>query len=450
MDILKNAAPLSPQLTQGFAAQYESNPHLRAMANALTKNAVADVVVPHESYRNAAFKFSLNIKTLPVTNQKSSGRCWIFAALNVLREIIAKKHNMKKFELSENFAAFWDKYEKINYFLESAIDLVDADIDDRKLVWLLQTGIGDGGQWDMFVNIVEKYGIAPIDAMPETHQSSNTRQMNYLINRRMRACAAAFRKARAGGAGQAELSKMKEGMMKEFYAFLRMNFGAPPTSFDFEYVDKEGVYGVERNLTPLSFAKMYLGDTLKDYVSLIDAPTKDKPYGATYTVDYINNVVGGRDILYLNLPMAELVDLTLKQLKDGEPVWFGSDVGHFGDREKGVWDDGAYDYDGAFQMDFGMSKEDLLDYRHAAMNHAMVITGVNLDESGKPTRWKIENSWGDEKGEKGYYLMTDTWFSQYVFQSVVHKKYLNAEQRAALEKPPKRLNPWDPMGTLAD
>ena len=447
---MKNAAPITNELTQSFAEGYAQNAHYRAMANALTRNGISGIACRHDSLRDTNYKFSLDIKTLPAADQKSTGRCWLFAGLNVLREIVAKKHNLEKFELSQNYVAFWDKYEKVNYFLESVIDLIDRPVDDRHLTWVLSTGIQDGGQWDMFVNIVKKYGIVPKDAMAETHQSSNTGQMNGLLNIKLRQYAARLQAMFREGAAPAALQAEKAGMLKEAYAFLRMNFGAPPESFDFEYVDKDKKYGVQRGYTPLSFCKEYIGESLDEYVSVINAPTKDKPYGKTFTVDYIGNVVGGSEILYLNLEMRELIDLAVRQLKDGEVVWFGSDVGMYGDRDSGVWNDEGYDYDTAFSMDFSLSKELMLDYRQSSMNHAMVITGVNFGADGNPNRWKIENSWGDKKGDEGYYLMSASWFEKFVYQAVVNKKYLSAAQLDALSGAPIRLNPWDPMGTLAE
>ena len=446
---MKNAAPITGELTQSFREGYASNAHYRAMANALTRNGISGIACDHGSLRETNYKFSLDIKTLPAAHQQSTGRCWLFAGLNVLREMVAKNYNLDKFELSQNYVAFWDKYEKVNYFLESVIDLIDRPVDDRHLCWVLSTGIQDGGQWDMFVNLVKKYGLAPKDAMAETHQSGNTWQMNALLNLKLRQYAARLQAMYREGAGAAALQAAKAEMLREAYAFLRMNFGSPPEAFDFEYVNKDKKYGVRRGFTPLSFYKEYIGGALDDYVSVINAPTQDKPYGKTYTVDYIGNVVGGGEIFYLNLEMPELIELTLKQLKDGEVVWFGSDVSMYGDRDSGVWNDRAYDYESAFSMDFSLSKELMLDYRQSAMNHAMVITGVNLGADGAPNRWKIQNSWGEKSGCEGYYLMSASWFEKFVYQAVVHKKYLSAAQAEALGQAPIRLSPWDPMGTLA-
>lgn len=447
---MKNPSPVSEEMLRNFELRYESNKLLKAMTNALAKNSVDNIAFVPSSFQNTSFKFSIDIPTMEVTNQKQSGRCWIFSGLNVLRERIGEKCNIEKFELSQNYIAFWDKFEKINYFLESVIDLADRPLDDRTLTYIFSTGIQDGGQWDMLVNVIDKYGLVPKDVMEETYQSSHTRPMNGLIDTKLKQYAASLRKGFAFGKSRAALEAEKQKMLTEMYGFLCACFGVPPKSFDFEYVDRDKNYVCRRGLTPLQFYKEYIGDFLENSVSIINSPTKDKPYNRSYTVDYLGNTVDGKPIRYLNLELSEFKKLVLAQLNDRQIVWFGSDVGKYGDREAGIWDNTAYDYATAFDMSFELSKEDSLDYRQSAMNHAMVITGVNLDENGNPTRWKIENSWSDEKGNKGYYVMSDSWFDRYVYQAVVDKKYLKPEQLEAFRSESIHLSPWDPMGSLAD
>ncbi len=447
---MKNAKPISLEMRNKFEQSYQSSKLLKAMTNALAKNSVDTIAFVPSSAKNTQFKFSIDIPTMEVTNQKKSGRCWIFSGLNVLREMIGKKYNIEKFEFSQNYIAFWDKFEKINYFLESVIDLADQPVDDRTLTYVLMTGIQDGGQWDMLVSLIEKYGLVPKDAMEETYQSSNTSAMNGLIDTKLKQYASVLQRQFAAGKSREELDAEKQKMLNEMYSLLCACFGVPPTVFDFEYVDREKNYVNKKNLTPNQFYKEYLGDILDDYVSITNAPTKDKPFNRTYTVDYLGNVLGGSDIEYLNLELSTFKKLILAQLTDRQVVWFGSDVGKFGDRDAGVWDDKAYDYEAAFDMSFDLTKEEGLDYRQSAMNHAMVITGVNLDEDGNPTKWKIENSWSDEKGSKGYFVMSDSWFDKYVYQAVVNKKYLDKALLELFKLEPIHLSPWDPMGSLAD
>lgn len=425
---------------------YQKDTHQKAMRRALSKNAVDTIAFVSESEQSTQFRFSIDIETLPVTNQKASGRCWLFAGLNILRELVAKKYNLKEFEFSQNYQAFWDKFEKINYFLEAMDDFLLCDSDDRTLKHLLQMGIQDGGQWDMFVSLIDKYGVVPKDQMPETFASSNTAAMNRLINIKLRKYAAEARLL--AQTSQIELkNQLKKQVLSELYGFLCTNFGIPPKAVRFEYVNKDHQYANVPFESPKVFFD-HLGVDLNDYVSIIHSPTEDKPYMKNYTIAYLGNVLGGKPIIHLNVPMDRLKTLVVSQLKDKEIVWFGADVSRDGDREKGVWDNLAYDYETAFQMSFSMTKEQKLDYLQGAMNHAMVITGVNL-ENDLPTKWKIENSWGNERGLKGYYLMSGTWFDENTYQAVVHKKYLTEAELNAYRAEPVILKPWDPMGSLA-
>lgn len=444
---MNQAKPVTNALIEEFREGYRGDPVLRVSTNAASKTPLADLAFCGSQAARLQYDFSVEIQTMPVTNQKSSGRCWMFAALNVLRERAAKKMNVETFELSQSYIAFWDKFERANYFLESMLDTADLPTDDRTVTTLLQQGVHDGGQWDMFVNIVEKYGVVPKCVMPEGYQSGNTGGMNTLLNAFLKECAARLRELKRSGAAEASLQQRKNAMLAKIYSYLCVCYGEPPERFDFEYTDKEHGYHLDPKLTPKSFFERYIGTELSDYVSVIHAPTADKPFDRCYTVRYLGNVAEGRPVSYLNLTMPELKALVIRQLQDGEVVWFGSDVSRYGDRTLGLWDDRSYGFEGLTGLTFGLTKEERLDYRDSAMNHAMVITGVNLRD-GKPDRWKIQNSWGDEKGSKGYYIASDSWFDEYVFQAVVAKKYLG-EKEALLSQPPIELAPWDPMGSLA-
>ena len=428
-------------------SDYNEKPVQKALSRVIVKNELQGLFEKLEVKPAVQFKFSHEIKTLPVASQKQSGRCWIFAGLNLLREIVANQYGLKEFELSQNYIAFYDKLEKINYFIEIMDDFLTVDQDDRTLQHVLKTGIQDGGQWDMFVSLVEKYGVVPKEAMMETSSSSNTRFMNQLINIKLRQYAANARHLVEDGLKN-EISDLKRQTLDELYTLLVTNFGMPPKTFDLEFVANDQ-YQMIKNLDPKTFYKDTLKDCLKDYISIINSPTKDKPFMKTYRVSYLGNVIGGRDIKYLNLDMSDFKDLVLKQLLSKELVWFGADVSRYGDRTTGVWDDNQFDYDEMLEMSLYMTKEDELDYSMSSMNHAMVFTAVNLDE-GKPNRYKIENSWGDAVGNKGYYLMSDTWFDRYVFQAVINKKHLTDAQLKAWKEEPIILKPWDPMGSLAD
>ena len=427
---------------------YKKDDKNTIIRHALVKNSLYTVAASQDEIKEMDFNFDVNIKTLPAANQKASGRCWLFAATNVCREVIAKKLNLANFELSQSYLAFYDRLEKSNYLLEAVIELIDKDYDDRTLAFLLQNGVGDGGQWDMFVSLANKYGLCPKNVYPETNTSSATRETAQLINFTIRKFASDA-KAIYLEKGLEAVRKEKENVLNKIYFLLVNAYGLPPEKFDFEYTDKDGNYHIEKGFDALSFKEKYLGDSLNDYVSLINAPTKDKAFGKTYTIQYLGNVVGGKQVTHLNVTMDRMKELILKQLKDDRIVWFGSDVGFYGEREEGVWDDTRFDLITPFGLDLKMNKGESLDYHASQMNHAMCITGVSFRE-GIPSKWKIENSWGKDRAKDGYYIMSKSWFDQFVYQAVVDKKYLNKEELKALEGQPVVLKPWDPMGSLAD
>jgi bleomycin hydrolase len=300
----------------------------------------------------------------------------------------------------------------------------------------------------MFCALVDKYGCVPKAAMPETFHSSNTRTLNKLLTLKLREDANALRAAHKNGERLEALEDIKDGMLKEIYGLLCICLGEPPKTFTFEYRGEDKQYHADADITPKAFFDKYVGQTLDEYISVINAPTEDKPYYQTYTVPYLGNVVGGRDIKYLNLPSEELKRLAVAQLKDGKPVWFGCDVGQMLTRESGIMGMHTFDYELLTGMKFALNKAERLDYSESVLTHAMVFTGVNLKDD-RPTRWKVENSWGEKAGQEGYYIMTDEWFDEYNYQVVVEKKYLSEAQAAAYAQEPVVLQPWDPMGSLA-
>lgn len=439
---------LTTELLDNLKKEYETNQPLHnIMQNVLSKNQITKTIKINDTRIYNRHNFEINIPTMKATNQFSSGRCWIFAGLNLLREIIAKKLNVDNFELSQNFTGFYDKLEKINYVLENIIELCNRDYDDRTLNHILKEGIQDGGQWDMFANIVKKYGVVPKIVMDETYQSSNTRESNFIISTTLRKFAAfAYKKIRENKLE--EIKKQKEIILQKLYNVLCMCYGKPVEKFDFEYCEKNNKYHLEKDFTPKSFYEKYLGDDLiNEYISIVNAPTNSKPFYNLYTIKYVGNVIGGEKIRYVNLPINEVKELCIKTLKDNEIIWFGSDCGKYRD-DTGVWDDNMFDYEKVFGLSLKVEKGDMLDFNISAMDHAMVITGVSFKDD-KPGKWKIQNSWGTDKANGGYYLMTDSWFENFVFQAVIKKKYLSKEQLEVLNKDFIELEPWDPMGTLA-
>ena len=440
---------ITPADLAGFREGYRADPMRQAMTRVLYTTDISKVICRPDDARKMVFKFSTDIKTMKSTNQKSSGRCWLFAATNVLREHIAKELNLEDFELSQSYMAFWDKFQRCNYFFEAILETAGLPLNDRTVNFLLQGGLSDGGQWDMFTSLVRKYGVVPKDAMPETFQTSNTRGSNQYISKFMRKNALSLRKMAAGGASREALEAEKKALLAKCFSFLSSCYGEPPETFDFEYVDKDKNFHRESGMTPLSFRDKYFDGVWDDYVSLIHAPTADKPFDRLYTIKYLGNVAEDKGIRHVNLTMEELKAAVLRQLQDGEVVWFGSDCGKFGDRDSRFWDDQSFDSLPATGLDVAMTKEEMLDCCDSAMNHAMCFTGVNIGEDGKPNRWKIENSWGSEGLNEGYYMASDSWFDLLVYQAVVHKKYLG-DKAAILDTDPIVLDPWDPIGSLAD
>lgn len=440
---------ISQNLLDQLEKRFDENPGNRMAMNAAvscgicasSRNYVTEREIPHE--------FSISLEQGAVTNQKRSGRCWMFAALNCMRFQVIKKQNLEDFELSQSYPLFYDKLEKANYFLESILDTLDEPTDGRLIAHLLAAPLNDGGQWDMLCSIVEKYGLVPKTAMPESVSSSATQEMVSYMTEKLREYACVLRKGHKAGKSMEQLKKEKEAMMETVYRMLCISLGKPPRTFTFEYRDKDGNFHREENLTPKAFYEKYVGLCLDDYVSVINAPTEDKPYYQSYTVQYLGNVKEGRPVKYVNLPIEEMKQAAIAQLKDGEPVWFGCDVGKRSFRDGGLMDTGIYDVETLFDTDFPMTKAERLEYGQSLMTHAMVFQGVNLDENGRPDRWRVENSWGEEAGKKGYFVMSDRWFDEYNYQVVVNKKYLSSKALEAYEKEPVRLNPWDPMGSLA-
>lgn len=431
---------------------------LASRANIVAKNAVTSkgvrgvARVPEAAAKNTT-TFDIEVKQGDRTDQEHSGRCWMFASLNTMRYRIIQRLNLKTFELSQAYPLFFDKLEKSNWFLENILDTLDEPLDGRLVSYLLSDPIGDGGQWDMFRSLVKKYGVVPKEAMPETACSSNTAEMDRYLTRYLRGCARRLRESASAGVDKSDLHAMKKEMMSEIYNLLVMCLGVPPTSFDIRLRDKDDELVLTGNYTPCSFFKEVVRMPVDDYVSVISAPTADKPFGHIYTVSRLGNVVEDGGVRYLNLPIDELKRLAIAQLKDNLPVWFGCDVSQNYLAAEGIMSTDALDVDSlfGFPVEGCMDRAERLDYGESAMTHAMVLEGVNLDAAGKPTLWKVENSWGKDHGKQGFDSIGDPWFDEYVYQVVVDKKYLTDEQRSIFEtEEPRVLEPWDPMGTLAD
>lgn len=440
---------LEQNFTDKLYAAYEANPKFAAMENAISHNGLLASLEKRSAAVENTPIFSLDLTKDKVSDQKASGRCWMFAALNTFRHKMIAGFQLEDFELSQAHTFFWDKYEKSNWFLEQVIATADQELTSRKVKFLLDTPQQDGGQWDMVVALFEKYGVVPKSVYPESISSSNSRELNQILNKLLRQDAQILRELVAEGANSAELQAKKEELLQEVFNFLAMNLGLPPRQFDFSYRDKDNHFHSESGLTPLTFYQKYVDLKLADYVSIINAPTADKPYGRSYTVEMLGNVVGSKPVRYLNVEMDRLKELAIAQMQVGETVWFGSDVGQSSNRKAGVMAEGMHDFTASMDIRLTQDKAGRLDYSESLMTHAMVLTGVDLDENGKAKKWKVENSWGEKVGNKGYFVASDAWMDEYTYQIVVRKEFLTAAELAAYEAEPLVLAPWDPMGALA-
>ena len=436
---------LEQDFTDKLYAAYEANPKFAAMENAISHNGLLTSLEKRSSAVENTPVFSQD----KVSDQKASGRCWMFAALNTFRHKMIAGFQLEDFELSQAHTFFWDKYEKSNWFLDQMLATADQELTSRKVKFLLDTPQQDGGQWDMVVSLFEKYGVVPKSVYPESISSGNSRELNQILNKLLRQDAQILRELVAAGANLAELHAKKEELLQEVFNFLAMNLGLPPRQFDFSYRDKDNNFHSESGLTPQVFFKKYVDLKLDDYVSIINAPTADKPYGQSYTVEMLGNVVGSKPVRYLNVEMDRLKELAIAQMQAGETVWFGSDVGQSSNRKAGIMADGMYDFTSSMDIQLTQDKAGRLDYSESLMTHAMVLTGVDLDENGKAKKWKVENSWGEKVGNKGYFVASDSWMDEYTYQIVVRKEFLTEAELAAYEAEPIVLAPWDPMGALA-
>jgi len=437
------ASPISQQTINDFRTAFEGDSTAKVSQNAVSMTTIDDIALVRDVVQSTDFTFSTHLDDWKVTNQKKSGRCWLFAALNMLRVPAMKKMNVKEFEFSQNWAMFWDKFERANWFLQHIIETADSDVDDRTVAFLLSDPIGDGGQWNMFVNVVNKHGLVPKSAMPETESSSCTAKMNMILRWKLRDGAMQCRDA-----GE-NVEEVRKEILSGIWRILCIHLGTPPTSFNWQWQDKDKEFTRTGEMTPLEFAAEYIETPLDEYVCVVNDPRESSPLMRTYTVECLGNVVGGDLVKYLNVDTDTMKSLTQKTLEDNKPVWMGCDVGKMFRRDIGIWDAALFDFEGVYGTQLGLTKAERLDYHQTLMTHAMLFTGVDVHD-GTPRKWRVENSWGDDAvGEKGFQVMNDSWFDEYMFEVAIEKKYLSSELLTALEEEPIVLSPWDPMGSLA-
>lgn len=440
---------LSSSQLAAYRQAFEADAAATVRQNALTRNDVQNLAVNHAVIRSTSRTMSVKLDHWKTTNQKKSGRCWLFAALNLLRSDTRKSLNSKDFEFSQNYAMYFDKLERANYYLQAVADTAELKDDDRLLAFLSESLMGDGGQWDMATSIFKKYGVVPKEAMPETESSSNTAHMNQRLITLLRKVGWQVRSDTKAGLAASTIDGKIKKALSDVHAILTAHLGTPPERFEWEYLDDDNHFVRVGELTPKEFLAKYVSFDLDDYVCLVDDPRPEHPKGRTLTVEYLGNVVKGDPVRYLNVDIQVMKNCAKDALVNGEPVWFGCDVGPNMLREEGLWDAALFDYDGLYDIDFSLTKEERVRVGESAMTHAMLLTGVDVTDEGNTRRWRVENSWGEDSGDKGFFTMNDNWFDEYVFEVVVNKRKLSAELQQALNQSPTVLPAWDPMGALA-
>ena len=440
---------ISAELLSELSGAYEGSPSDKAISNALNSAAIGTLSLNNNAMIDT--HFSDKVKTKGHTDQKSSGRCWLFTGLNVLRAKMIDKYDLGEFSFSQNYIFFYDQLEKANLFLQGVIDTRDLPFDDRTVDFLFSHPIGDGGQFTGVSNLITKYGLVPAEAMPETYCANNTSQFRTHLSTKLREdglrlrqkAADAPKGKKAAAQLEADLQAMKVGYLKEIYRILSLCLGTPPTEFEWTRYSSKGDFVSRQKYTPKSFYDEFVGADLEGgYVMLMNDPCRE--YYKVYEIEYDRHVYDGDNWLYINLPVDKIKEMAIASIKDGTAMYFSCDVGKFLNRKSGVLDLANYDYGSLLGVTFGMDKKERVQTHASGSSHAMTLIAVDIQD-GKPVKWMVENSWGASSGYKGNMIMTDEWFNEYMFRLVVEKKYVPADVLALLNSTPEKLPAWDPM-----
>ena len=429
---------ISADMLKEISAAYEGNAADKALRNALNSTPIGTLSVSADNLAMIDTHFSDEVVTKGRTDQKSSGRCWLFTGLNVLRSRMIQKHDLGAFTFSQNYLFFYDQLEKANLFLQGIIDTKDLPIEDRKVDWLLSNPLSDGGQFTGVSNLVMKYGVVPSDVMPETLVANSTSAMRSQISTKLREDALILREAKAK-----DVQALKVKMLGEIYRMLALCLGVPPTEFTWARYNAKGEFVSEKTYTPKSFYQEFIGEDLENnYIMVMNNPAVE--YGKVYEIEYDRHVYDGQNWVYLNLPIDKIKEMAIASIKDNTALYFSCDVGKFLDRTRGVCDLKNYDYESLMGVSFGMDKKQRIQTHASGSTHAMTLIAVDIKD-GQPVKWMVENSWGAASGYKGNIIMTDEWFNEYMFRLVVEKKYVPADVMALMNQKPILLPSWDPM-----
>ena len=431
---------IDAQMLEQIRKGYTASPEQKAIKNALSTTSISILAINSENAAMCDTHFSHRVKTNGITDQKSSGRCWLFTGLNVLRARMISQHKLASMEFSQNYCSFYDLLEKSNLFLQAIIDTRALPLEDRKVDWLLLHPISDGGQFTGVSNIVMKYGVVPKEAMPETFQSDNTRNMRTILSLKLREYALALRNAKS----EQEASALKVEQLTEVYRILVECLGVPPTEFEWTHRTRSGEVISTEKYTPKSFYEKFIGEDLEgNYIMVMNDPSRE--YGKVYEIEYDRHVYDGHNWLYINLPIERIKEMAIASIKDNTAMYFSCDVGKFFDRTKGTLDLANFDYESLFRTSFSMNKRERIQTYASGSSHAMTLIAVDLDEKGAPRKWMVENSWGKKSGYNGNLIMTDEWFNEYMFRLVVERKYVPQDILEMLNQKPILLPAWDPM-----
>ena len=441
----RSGGTITGKMIRTLEKAFKTRPENRAMMNAVTRGNLQEIALNRKVINDLDFNFSKEVEIGgPITDQKRAGTCWLFAELNWLRTFAAKKMKVEKFEFSQNQVIFWNKLERSNYFLEKMIEYRDRPWDDRYVYHLLDNPVGDDGDWHMLADVIDKYGLLPKSAMPDTFNRESSRYLNEILYFKLREGAVEIRELHRKGKPVSALRKVKEEITKVVYRCLVILLGEPPKKIDFGFRDKKKKFHRDTGLTAKDFYEKYVGIDTKDIYNLLCCPTPETPYNRTVSAEFFANTVGGRSLFCLNVPIETLRQKAVQVLRAGEACLFGADVLQESYSKDGLLDSDLYDYELIFDTPFKMDKTRRIQTLQTRLTHSMVFLGVDI-KNGKPVKWKVENSWGESSGKKGFFIMSQSWFDEHVYDVILHKKFLSKAMLKAFEKPPIILPPWHPM-----